>query len=868
MDRGLVSEVAIRTPDQRLRVFVSSTLEELAEERRAVSRAISALRLVPVMFELGARPHPPQELYQAYLSQSDVFIGLYWQRYGWVGPGMKVSGLEEEFNLSREMPRLLYIKTPAPGRDSGLAELLKRIRNEATTSYRTFGTTTELGRLVRDDLAVLLSERFAAGRPAAGAPPAAAARGPRPLPVSVTSLVGRERDIDEVASLVQRPGVRLVTLTGPGGVGKTRLAVAVGERLSGRFDAGTVFVPLAAVTQPELVLDGIGRAVGADLTSTRSPLQALAETFGDGTWLLILDNLEQVVQAAGDLGELLVRCPGVAILVTSRTVLGLAAEQEYPVPPLPPPADTGTVPLEELESSPAVALFADRARAVRPGFALTEENARAVAEICRRLEGLPLAIELAAARIRLLDPAALLTRLAASLDALGTGAIDLPERQRTLRATVQWSVSLLEDTERSLLEVTAVFEDGWTIEAAAAVAGLDEDQALELSEALARHSLIYLDSTGAGPRSRMLGTIRAFVAEQLADRPDAAEVHRRHAGYFRALSGQADRPLRGADQNQWLERLEAEVGNLAAAVRWHLAHDPSPLPHMFRVLWPFWSLRDHLPEARAWIDELVPAADSLDPEPRAELLWTVAVTANRAGDGAAALTAGQRLAPLLARIDDPSLRALCRLAMGWASLTAGDPDDAIRQELVSLEELLGQDEPYWTATAFLSVGTVQAATGRDDDAVRHLSQARELADRFSYHWLAIWSRVQLGTLDALRGRLDRARGLLNEALDLSLATASTSFVALCLAAHARLAFGQGDLEQTALLEGAADGLRRRMSLRAWPMLRPTETELMTGLRQSLGAGRLDEVFSSGSRLSQQQAVAAVRDRHGTPGQSS
>src|SRR6516225_9336243 len=207
----------------------------------------------------------------------------------------------------------------------------------------------------------------------------------------------------------------------------------------------------------------------------------------------------------------------------------------------------------------------------------------------------------------------------------------LPERQRTLRATVQWSVGLLEDTERSLLEVLAVFVDGWTIEAAAQVADLEEDRALELSEALARHSLIYLDSTGPGPRSRMLETIRAFVAEALAARPDATEVRRRHADCYRALAGQADRPLRSAGQSEWLERLQAEAGNLAAAVRWYLDRDPTPLPHLFRVLWPFWSLRDHLAEARAWVGQLLPASDSLDPEAQAELLWTAAVTANRAG---------------------------------------------------------------------------------------------------------------------------------------------------------------------------------------------------------------------------------------------
>jgi predicted ATPase len=856
----MTSAAGIRTPDQRLRVFVSSTLEELAEERRAVSRAVSALRLIPVMFELGARPHPPQEVYRSYLAQSDVFVGLYWQRYGWVGPGMSISGLEEEFDLSRDLPRLLYVKAPAPSREPGLDKLLERIRAEATASYRTFGTPAELARLVRDDLAVLLSERFTAARPAAETPPPAGARDPRPLPVSVTPLIGREHDIDEVAGLIERPEVRLVTLTGPGGVGKTRLAVAVGERLSGRFKTGTVFVPLASVTEPELVLDGIGRAVAADLAATGSPLQALAETFGDDAWLLILDNLEQVVQVAGDLGELLARCGGVAILATSRTVLGLAAEREYPVPPLPPPADPGTVPLAELESSPAVALFLDRARAVRPGFALTQDNAPAVAEICRRLEGLPLAIELAAARIRLLDPAALLTRLAASLDALGTGAVDLPERQRTLRATVEWSVSLLEDAERSLLEVAAVFEDGWTIDAAARVADLDEDRALEVSEALARHSLIYLDSTGAGPRSRMLGTIRAFVAEQLAARPDADQIQRRHAGYYRALAGQADRPLRGAGQNLWLERLDAEAGNLAAAVRWQLADDPSQLPHLFRVLWLFWSLRDHLAQARPWVDQLVPDAESLDPEPRAELLWTAAVTASQVGDREAALAASQRLATPLPNIDDPYLRALSRLALGWASMIAGDPDGAIGQASDSLREFRDQDETYWTAVAVFNVGSVQAAIGRHDDAVRQWSQTRELADKFGYHWLATSSRVMLGTLDALRGQLDQARNLLDEALDLSLAARSTSLVILCLAAHARLAFAEGDPEQTALLEGAADGLRRRVGLRAWPMLRPTETELMTQLRQALGAGRLDQALSAGSRLSQQQAVAAIRNR--------
>jgi len=865
VSQGPRDEPVIRTPDRRLRVFVSSTLGELADERRAVSRAIEALRLTPVMFELGARPYPPREVYQQYLAQSDVFIGLYWQRYGQPAPGMQVSGLEEEFDLSGALPRLLYVKAPAAGRDPRLGDLLARIQDDASASYRHFRTPAELGRLVRDDLAVLLSERFAAaaGQAAAAVPSPAGARGPRPLPVSTTSLLGRERAVDEVAGLLERPEVRLVTLTGPGGVGKTRLAVAVGERLRDRFGAGTAFVPLDSVTDSGQVLAAIGRAAGADLAGAGAPLEALAETFGDGAWLLVLDNLEQVVQVAPDLGELLARCPGVAILATSRTVLGLRAEREYPVPPLALPADPGTASVAEVAASPAVALFVDRARAVRPGFALTEGNAAAVAEICRRLEGVPLAIELAAARTRLLDPPALLGRLAASLDALGTGAVDLPERQRTLRATVEWSVGLLEDAERSLLEVTAVFTDGWTIPAAAQVAGLDEDRALELCEALARHSLVAIDSTGLGPRSRMLATVRAFVAERLAARPDAAEVGRRHAGFYRALAEQADRPLRGPGRSEWTERLQAEAGNLAAAVRWYLAHDRGPLPHLFRVLYLFWSQRDLGREAWSWVEQLLPGFGTLDPQARAELAWAAAVLAGDIGDDAAALAARQRLAPLLPGIQDPFLHAVARLAMAWTLPVAGDYGGALREAAASLEELRGQDEPVFTAMAALTVGSLETTLGRYDDALRHLREARDLAERVRGDWLAAGSRVQLGILDVVRGSLDEARPLLEEALDRSLAARSTSFVTLCLAGYAQLAFADGDPDRAALLEGAAEGLRRRVGLRAWPHLRRVEADLVAQVRQRLGAARFDQAFSAGSGLTQQQAVAIVRDQRGT-----
>jgi predicted ATPase len=853
VNEGPRDETVIRTPDRRLRVFVSSTMAELVDERRAVSRAVSALRLTPVMFEQGARAHPPRDVYRAYLEQSDVFIGLYWQRYGQTPPGRDVSGLEEEFDLSADLPRLVYVKDPAPSREPRLTRLLERIRDEAAISYRHFGGAAELGRLVRDDLAALLSERFASPsvptRAASGS-----SRTLRPLPVSTTTLVGREQAIGEVAGLLTRPGVRLVTLTGPGGVGKTRLAVAVGERLWERFRDRAVFAPLAAVTDPGQVLSGIGRAVGADLAGT--PLEAVAERLGDERWLLILDNLEQVVGVGTDLAELLARCPGVVILATSRRVLGLRAEREYPVFPLPAgsSADPAVVPVDELMTRPAVALFVDRAQAVRPDFGLTPGNAAAVGEICRRLEGLPLAIELAAARIRLLDPGALLARLAASLDALGSGAVDLPERQHTLRATVEWSVGLLGDAERSLLEVMSVFVDGWTIEAGAQVAGLTEDVALELSEALAQHSLIYVDG-GSSSRSRMLETIRVFVAERLTARPDESQIRRRHADYYRTFAEHADTALRGAEHGQCLEQLEAEAGNLAAAVGWYLDQDRSLLPHLLRVLWPFWFLRDPMSEARTWIGQLLPTVGSLAPQAQAELLWTAAVMAAEVGDDTTALAACRQLVALQEVIDDPFLHAVSQLAIAWVSPITDAPDSAFRAASVALGELRSQDEPLWTALAAGTLGSMQTSAGLSDDALSNLREVRDLGDRLDSAWLAAWSRTQLGILAILQDRLDRARELLAEALTRSVRAHSTGSVTLCLMAFARLALAEGDPERAALLAGAAGGLRQRVGLRVWPMLRRGEAELIAQIRQAQDPDRFSKITAAGSRLSKQQAVA-------------
>jgi tetratricopeptide (TPR) repeat protein len=386
---------------------------------------------------------------------------------------------------------------------------------------------------------------------------------------------------------------------------------------------------------------------------------------------------------------------------------------------------------------------------------------------------------------------------------------------------------------------------------------------LELSEALARHSLIQLDPTDHGPRARMLETVRGFVAERLAARADAAEIGRRHADHYRALAEQADRPLRGLDQDHWAEGLEAEAGNLAAAVEWYLTHDRAPLPHLFRVLWMYWGLQDHLGEARAWIDQLLPTAGSLDPQAQAELLWTALVTALEVvGDDAAALATSQRLASLLAGIKDPYLHVVSQLAMAGISAVAGDFEGALRGELVSLEELRGQDEPYWTTVAVLTAGLVETAVGRHDAALGHLREARVLAERFDHAGLSAWSQVQLGILALVRGRPEEARALLDEGLELSLAARSTRNLTLCLAAFAQLAFVEGDGERAALLAGAAEGLRQRVGLRAWPLQRQGEAQMVAQIRQALDADRFEEVFDAGARLNRREVVAAVRDPRG------
>src|SRR5215471_12449111 len=332
----------IRTPDQRVRVFISSTLDELALERAAAREAISQLRLTPILFESGARPYPPRELYRAYLVQSDIFVGLYWQRYGWIAPGMQISGLEDEYQLAGSKPKLIYLKTPAPEREPALQGLLDRVRSEEIASYQKFATPEELAERIANDLALLLTERFARTPQT----PADARLAPLPLPRS--RLIDREHEFAKALALLQRQDVGLVTLTGPGGVGKTRLALQVAAELAPRFAVGAAFVSLASLTDPTLVVPTVARALGL----SEADNERLLEYLRPREVLLVLDNTEHLVDATAPLAaQALVQAPRLKLLVTSREPLRVRDEQIVPVQPLALPEPTQVPDLAHLSET-------------------------------------------------------------------------------------------------------------------------------------------------------------------------------------------------------------------------------------------------------------------------------------------------------------------------------------------------------------------------------------------------------------------------------------------------------------------------------------------------------------------------------------
>ncbi len=460
------------------------------------------------------------------------------------------------------------------------------------------------------------------------APPAQSRRGVMPLPVPPTPLVGRRLEIAAVAALLRRDDVRLVTLTGPGGTGKTRLGLAVAEELSAEFRDGAIFVDLAPVSDTALLASTVAGALGVE-EDERTVAEALADELRTRSVLLVLDNFEHLLEGSTLVSDLLASAPRLAVLATSRAPLHLRAEHEYPVPPLEPPSRDKAATFEDTAANDAVRLFVGRLRAVDPTFELTESSAFDVAEICRRLDGLPLAIELAAARGKLLPPAAMVPRLEQALDVLTDGARDLPQRQQTLRATLDWSYGLLSEPARVLLARLAVFSGGFAVEAVESVCADDGVDVLTIFTSLANDSLLRQVDEG---RFAMLETIREYALEQLEASGEAEELRRRHAEYFVELAEAAERELTAAGETAVHERLEREHDNFRAALSWSQRSGAGDVElTLAAALGRFWLIRGHFGEGRGWLEDAL-GHDGGEPAVRAKALRGVGVLALKQRD--------------------------------------------------------------------------------------------------------------------------------------------------------------------------------------------------------------------------------------------
>ncbi|HEY9230648.1 MAG TPA: NB-ARC domain-containing protein, partial [Blastocatellia bacterium] len=439
---------------------------------------------------------------------------------------------------------------------------------------------------------------------------------PNNLPAQPRPLVGRDQETSAVKDLLRRKEVRLLTLTGPGGTGKTSLALQAAADLLGEFTDGAFFVSLEAISDARLVASVIAEALEIKEARGKPLLDSLKEYLCDRQMLLILDNFEHLLGAVGLVAELLAECARLKILATSRAALHLRAEHEYSLPPLALPDPERLPAPDELRRCPAVALFLQRAIAVKPDFAVSQENARAIAEICVRLDGLPLAIELAAARIKMLSPQSLLARMEKRFHLLTGGARDLPARQQTMRDAIAWSYELLSEDEKRLFRRLAVFAGGCTLEAIEAVCDSTNDLRVDVLSGVASlvdKSLVRQSEQGDGNETpfRMLETIREYGLECLASAGEIDTLRQQHAAFYVALAEEAEPELKGSWQVAWLERLEREHRNLRAALQW--ARESGNLEAGLRLsgaLWRFWRVRDHFSEARAWLEEFVTRAEA------------------------------------------------------------------------------------------------------------------------------------------------------------------------------------------------------------------------------------------------------------------
>jgi len=598
------------------------------------------------------------------------------------------------------------------------------------------------------------------------------------LPAPSTPLIGRETELAALVELASQPEVRLVTLTGLGGTGKTRLALAAAAQLHPAVGLA-FFVDLAPVSEPGIVGSAIAHVLEVEESSGESAAQAIARKLGDARALLVLDNFEQVLPAAALVHELLAAVPGLTVLVTSQAPLHLREEREFPVPPLDLP--DGDAPLAD---APAVRLFLDRAQAVKPGFALTDENEEAVAAICRRLDGLPLALELAAARVKLLSPQAILSRLEKRLDLLTGGAGDLPERQRTLRDAIEWSYNLLEPPEQTLLARLGVFAGGCSLELADAVAaeGMAFGESFETLASLVDKSLVRQSDGGDGePRFRLLETIREYALERLEQRGELDDLRRRHAERYVELVEAAEPELTRANQAMWLDRLDEENDNIRAAFAWATSVGEVELAlRLAGALVRFWSTRGLMREGRGRLAEALAAPGSVDPAILAKAHFAAGYAAVGEGDFLEARADFERSLEYAREAADERPEGASMAQLAWLAMASGEADKArqLAEQSAELAERVG--DKLTASGASTTLADLAIAAGERDEAIglyeRGLALRRALGDKR----LVANSLVGLGRAELLQGDYERATALLDEALGLARQVKDTWIISVAL----------------------------------------------------------------------------------------
>lgn len=638
---------------------------------------------------------------------------------------------------------------------------------------------------------------------------------PNNLPAQSTPFIGREDDMAAVGQLLWRPDVRLVTLTGPGGIGKTRLSLQVAANVRDVFEDGIFVVNLASISDPSLIPGEIGQVLGLAEGSGPSPGSEVIDHLHERHILLVLDNLEQVVDVAPFLDELLTSCPRVSLLATSRIRLHLRREQEYPVRPLELPDDSVSLDPGTLLENESVRLFVDRASAVRPRFELDKANASVIARICARLDGLPLAIELAASRIRMLPPAALLGRLTERLSLLAGGPRDLPTRQQTLRATIDWSYTLLSPQESKLFRLLSVFVGGASLEAIETVAFSVDSSADTFAtlERLLDHNLVRQVSDADLPRFSMLETIREYGQEQLekAEEKMGAESH--HSRYFLKVVEEAEPHLAsGSNRSEWLAMLETDHDNIRAAMGWAVQHDSDLAMQFAASLGYFWNYGDHLREGQAWLTRILELSGSLDgSEPVHARSWTNAsYLAWSLGEYSEALRLAEQAISYARASGERALIADALRSAGGAAMDMGEWDraEAWQEEALALYRTVGDQRRTVIqlnnigVSLYLGGGDLVRALARLDEA---LSGAREIGDAL------LTGHILLNVAELARDYVVdhvHAAGLYREALDLLLSANNRTVLAHGMAAVGILASLQEMDDAAARFAGVTEGISR------------------------------------------------------------